>query len=90
MNTAFLLIARYEGAPIIPLDIVARDFFPHLAPEKLWRKFNEGTLDLPIVSIDPSSIKSAKGVALVDLAKFIDRRMEVARDEAEILTGKRL
>lgn len=27
MNTLFLLMARYNGLPIIPVDIVCRDYF---------------------------------------------------------------
>lgn len=86
MNTAFILMAQYETA-IIPLDLVARDYFQHLSPEKLWRKYNEGGIDLPIVSIDPTSNKSAKGVALTDLARFLDDRMEAARQELKALRG---
>jgi hypothetical protein len=86
MNTTFILMAQYNTA-IIPLDLVARDYFQHLSPEKLWRKYNEGAIDLPIVSIDPTSNKSAKGVALPDLARFIDARMEAAKLELKALRG---
>jgi hypothetical protein len=86
MNTTFILMAQYNTA-IIPLDLVARDYFQHLSPEKLWRKYNEGAIDLPIISIDPTSNKSAKGVALTDLARFIDTRMEAARLELKALRG---
>lgn len=86
MNTTFILMAQYETA-IVPLDLVARDYFQHLSPEKLWRKYNEGAIDLPIVSIDPTSNKSAKGVALTDLARFLDARMDAARQELKALRG---
>jgi hypothetical protein len=37
-NTMFLLMAQYNGAAVVPLDVVCRDFFSHLTVEKLLRK----------------------------------------------------
>jgi hypothetical protein len=41
MNTVFLLMARYNGLPIIPVDVVCRDYFQHLNVEsfsvRFWR-----------------------------------------------------
>jgi len=34
-NTMFLLMAQYNGAAVVPLDVVCRDFVSHLAVEKL-------------------------------------------------------
>ena len=51
MQTALLLMARYDGAVIIPIATVCRDFFPHLAPEKFKRKVLAGKIALPIVRI---------------------------------------
>jgi hypothetical protein len=87
MNTAFLLMARHDGAPIIPIDTVARDYFPHLGPAKLARKISEGDIALPMVRIDPSSQKSAKGVHLQDLADWIDRQRAAAQKECRQLQG---
>ena len=39
MNTALLLMAQYGGKAIIPIDEVCRDYFSHLTPTKLVRKF---------------------------------------------------
>jgi hypothetical protein len=38
MNTAFLLMAQYNGQAIIPLERVCADYFSHLTPEKLKLK----------------------------------------------------
>lgn len=86
MNTVFLLMAQYNTA-IVPLETVCRDYFGHLSPQLLWRKYNAGEIAMPIVSIDPTSAKSAKGVALTDLAAYLDRRMDAARAEAKTLHG---
>lgn len=32
MNTAFLLMAQYSGAAVIPIDRVCKDYFSHLTP----------------------------------------------------------
>lgn len=86
MNTAFLLMAQYGGAAVIPLDLVCRDYFSHLTPEKLSRKIGAGEIALPLVRIE-ASVRCAKGVALNDLAAWIDARIAAARKECEQLTG---
>lgn len=30
MTTIFLLLAQYGATAVIPIDVVARDYFPHL------------------------------------------------------------
>jgi hypothetical protein len=86
MNTAFLLMARYDAQVIIPVEIVCRDFFSHLTPDKFLRKVSAGEIDLPLVRID-SSQKSAKGLHLMDLADYIDKRHDAALREAKALRG---
>jgi hypothetical protein len=86
MNTAFLLMAQYGGAAVIPISLVCRDYFSHLTPEKLARKISAGEIALPLVRIEASQ-KAAKGVHLVDLARWIDQRAEAARKECYQLCG---
>ena len=50
-NTMFLLMAQYNGAAVVPLDVVCRDFFSHLTVEKLLRKALRGDIALPKASI---------------------------------------
>lgn len=80
MNTAFLLMAQYNGKAIIPIDQVCRDYFPHLNTAKLIQKISCGEIALPLVRIEKSQ-KAARGVYLTDLAKYLDLRVEVARRE---------
>jgi hypothetical protein len=61
LNTAFLLMAQYNGKAIVPLAEVCRDYFSHLTPEKLVRKVLAGQIALPIVHIERSQ-KSATPV----------------------------
>lgn len=84
MNTAFLLMAQYSGKAIIPVDAVCLDYFSHLTPDKFVRKVSMGEIDLPLIRIEASQ-KCAKGVHLVDLAAYIDRRRAAAQKEAEQL-----
>jgi hypothetical protein len=84
LNTAFLLMAQYNGRAIIPLAEVCRDYFSHLTPENMVRKVLQGTIDIPIVRIDASQ-KSARGVHLQDLADYIDvRRAKALRENAQL------
>jgi hypothetical protein len=75
MDTRFLLMAQYSGKVVIPADSVCKDYFPHLTSAKFIRKINDGNLALPLVRIEQSQ-KSAKGVHLLDLAKYLDTRRE--------------
>ena len=80
MNTTFLLLAQYGATAIVPIDAVAKDYFPHLSAEKLLRKVSLGEIRLPIVRIEASN-KSAKGVHVEDLARYIDDRRAAAQKE---------
>lgn len=85
MNTAFLLMAQYDGKAIIPIQDVCRDYFCHLHVDKLVQKISAGEIAIPLVRIETSQ-KSAKGVHLCDLAKYLDARAEAARKEMISLT----
>lgn len=78
LNTAFLLMAQYNGKAIIPLEDVCRDYFSHLTPTIMLRKIGAGEIALPIVRIDVKSQKSAKGIHLQDLADYLDKRRQAA------------
>lgn len=84
MNTAFLLLAQYNGMAVIPVEWVCRDYFRHLTPEKFLRKVMASEIALPIVRME-SSQKCAKGVHVNDLAAYLDHQTELARKECEQL-----
>ena len=84
MNTAFILLAQYNGRPIIPLEDVCRDCFPHLTRDKFLRKHAEGEIAIPVVRIEDSQ-KAARGVHVMDLAAYLDKRREAALREQRAL-----
>jgi hypothetical protein len=86
VNTAFILMAQYGPRAVIPVDLVCRDYFSHLTPEKLIRKVSAGEIALPLVRIE-DSVRCAKGVGLMDLAAYLDRQIEAARKECRQLCG---
>ncbi|WP_412760123.1 pyocin activator PrtN family protein [Methylobacterium guangdongense] len=85
-DTTWLLMARYRGMPLIPIETVCADYFRHLTPEALIRKVSAGEIALPLVRIEASA-KCAKGVGLIDLAVYLNQRMEAARKECRQLSG---
>lgn len=87
MNTAFLLMAQYDGRAVIPVDAVVKDYFQHLSTDKFVRKVALGEINIPLVRIDPGTQKSAKGVHLSDLAKYLDDRRAAAIKEARQLAS---
>ncbi|MDQ0422380.1 hypothetical protein J2045_003428 [Peteryoungia aggregata LMG 23059] len=84
MNTAFLLMAQYDGKAIIPIEDVCLDYFKHLTPQKFIRKVDAGEIAIPLVRIEQSQ-KSAKGIHLTDLANYLDQRRDEAVKEFEKL-----
>jgi hypothetical protein len=86
MNTTFLLLAQYGGKAIIPIEEVCRDYFTHLNANKLIQKISAGEIPIPLIRIEASQ-KCAKGVYLVDLAKYLDERIAAARREMTALTS---
>lgn len=87
MNTAFLLMAQYNGKAIIPLEDVCQDYFSHLTPTIMLRKICAGEIALPLVRIDVKSQKTAKGIHLQDLADYLDKRRAAALKETQALCG---
>lgn len=87
MNTAFLLMAQYDGLAVIPVDLVAKDYFPHLSTDKFVRKVALGEINIPMVRIEAGTQKSAKGIHLTDLAKYLDDRRAAAIKEAKQLAS---
>ncbi len=87
MNTAFLLMAQYNAQAGIPVEKVAKDYFPHLSTDKFLRKVAIGEIKIPLTRIEGGSQKAAKGVHLTDLASYIDDRRAAAIKEARQLAG---
>jgi hypothetical protein len=85
MNTAFLLMAQYNGAAIIPVEAVCRDYFTHLTADNFVRKVTAGEIPIPLVRMEAASQKAAKGVHLTDLAAWIDARRAAAVKECQQL-----
>jgi Pyocin activator protein PrtN len=54
MKTWMILMARYDGLAVILLDLVCRDYFRHLAVDKLLRKVMAGDIALPITRMEAS------------------------------------
>ncbi|WP_238935067.1 pyocin activator PrtN family protein [Pseudomonas typographi] len=80
-------MAQYNGMAVIPLERVCQDYFSPLTPESFKRKLASGEIDLPMVQMTRSQ-KGARGIALVDLARYLDRLCEQARVENEKLQNR--
>lgn len=80
MNTAFILMAQYNGRAIIPLEQVCKDYFTHLTTEMFQRKVLAGQIKIPITRLEPSQ-KSAKGIHITDMAIYLDQQRDSALKE---------
>jgi pyocin activator protein PrtN len=87
-STAFLLMAQFGGAAVIPLELVRENYFAHLTKDKFLRQILAGQICLPVVRMTDSK-KTARGVHLVDLAEFIDKARDAALKEcAQLHSGE--
>ncbi|NBN74801.1 MULTISPECIES: pyocin activator PrtN family protein [Proteus] len=80
MNTVFLLLAEYETSQI-PLSVVAEKFLS-ISPSWADKKANLGELPFPTYR---DNQKSGRLVHIVDLAEWIDKKRETAKQEFEHL-----
>jgi hypothetical protein len=85
MKTSLILMAQYDSRAVIPVELVCRDYFQHLTPEKFIRKCSSGELKIPLLRVEGSQ-KCAKGVHLQDLADYLDERRAAAIKEIQQLT----
>ncbi len=86
LNTGFLLMAQYNGAAVIPIEMICRDYFRHLTVDKLLRKLLAGEIALPVIRMEKSQ-KAARGVHLSDLADYLDKQRAAALKECRQLSG---
>ena len=84
MKTSLLLMAQYDARAVIPVEVVCRDYFQHLTPDKFVRKVSTGEIKIPLIRMEGSQ-KCAKGVHLQDLAEYLDARRAAAIKEAQQL-----
>jgi hypothetical protein len=66
----------------IPILLILRSGHP---TTKLVQKIRAGEIAIPLVRMEASQ-KCAKGIHLLDLAKYLDARVEAARKEMTALT----
>lgn len=81
MKTSLMLMTLYDGKPIIPVDVVAKDHF-ELDTRTFLRKVEDGKILLPVVKMEESQ-KSAKGVHIRHLAAYLDEKTEAAEQDME-------
>lgn len=82
-DTLWMLQGRYQFMPIIPDDVVARDFFG-LDRRVFLRKVDDGSIPLPLTRMEESQ-KGRKGVHVRHLATYLDERAKKAEREFEAL-----
>jgi hypothetical protein len=85
MKTALILMAQYDSRAVIPVELVCKDYFQHLTPEKFVRKCSAGEIRIPLLRIEGSQ-KCAKGIHIQDLANYLDERRAAAIKEIQQLT----
>ncbi|WP_341313884.1 pyocin activator PrtN family protein [Paraburkholderia sp. IMGN_8] len=73
------------NAPLLPIEVVRANFFPHLSEDTFNRRARANDLGFPIIRTDRSQ-KAAMFVHIEDLATYLDARRTVAVREHANLT----
>ncbi|MFD1558670.1 pyocin activator PrtN family protein [Paraburkholderia silviterrae] len=85
------LLTRLEAqfnAPLLPVEVVRANFFPHLSEEVFNRRARANDFGFPVMSADRSQ-KAAMFVHIEDLAAYLDTRRAVATREHAVLSSVR-
>lgn len=83
-RTLFMLLAQYDGKPMIPAETACKDFFAPCTYATFLRKVQDGQIPLPLVKMERSQ-KGARMIHLSDLADYIDLRRGDAEREMKKL-----
>jgi hypothetical protein len=85
MDWRWLLLARYQGQPMIRAEVVCSDYFSPLT-FKAWKEMvHDGTIQMPIMRMSPSK-KAPLYISINHLADFLARREADAAREARALS----
>ena len=77
-KTLFMLMAAHDGKPVLPVDVVCREYFAPLTLPVFLRKVQNGDIALPLIKMERSQ-KGARLIHLEDLAAYIDAQREAAK-----------
>ena len=80
--TTWLLLARYNGMPVIPAKTVCEDFFEPLTYPKFLERTGNGRIGLPIIKMYESQ-KAPRYIHVRDLSEFLEEHMSNARARIE-------
>lgn len=82
MKTTFLLMAQYDGMPVIPVERVCKDFFAPLTVDQLLCKIGLGEVSLPVMRTHDGP-DATLFVHWRDLVDWIDEAKASAADNLE-------
>lgn len=77
INTYQMLFICYM-CPIIPLEVVVRDYLNHMSIEIAKRKAVRQELPFPVIRLGDKQ-KASWAVNIEDLAKYIDKQTAIAQ-----------
>jgi hypothetical protein len=72
--------------PLLPLEVVRTNFFPHLSADTFNRRARANDLGFPVITAERSQ-KSAMFVHINDLGAYLESRREVAAREHAMLAS---
>ena len=76
-NTEQMLIMRYGFNPLVPLDLVAKDYLNDVSSEQYKKQAREGNLPFPVV-INGKGKATTYHVHVKALALWIDKVSDIA------------
>lgn len=79
INTYQMLFICYMS-PIIPLEVVVRDYLKYMSIEIAKRKAFKQELPFPVIRLGDKQ-KASWAVNIADLSQYIDKQTEIAQED---------
>jgi hypothetical protein len=86
VNSILKRLEAQFNAPLLPIETVRANFFPHLSEDTFNRRARANDLGFPIVRADRSQ-KAAMFVHVEDLADYLESRRSAAMREHATLSA---
>lgn len=80
LSSYHILMLRY-GSPVVLLESVVNDYFPHMDIKHANRRANAQDLPFPVFKSEPNNKHSKWFVNIADLASYLDKQCSIAQQD---------
>ncbi|WP_374255079.1 pyocin activator PrtN family protein [Acinetobacter brisouii] len=86
LSSYHILMLRY-GSPVVLLETVVNDYFPHMDIKHANRRANAQDLPFPVFKSEPNNKLAKWFVNIADLAVYLDKQCSIAKKDFVAMNG---